>query len=223
MVIPPTATGIFDLMKKGEDISSVRDALIFGQAFAQGGGVSDPKAAVAALSADAEICGCNGVPKGVVVSAIEGGACTLDAVRACTKASASCGSCTGLVETLLAITMGEEYDGERVAKTVCKCTSFSHDEVRQADRREGAEGDPEVMQKLHWSTPDGCSSCRPALNYYLLCALPGEYVDDQQSRFVNERMHANIQKDGTYSVVRACGAGSPTPRAARDRRRGREI
>src|SRR3546814_2294647 len=60
---------------------------------------------------------------------------------------------------------------------------------------------PEVMQLLHWSTPDGCSSCRPALNYYLLCALPGEYQDDQQSRFVNERMHANIQKDGTYSVV----------------------
>jgi nitrite reductase (NADH) large subunit len=54
---------------------------------------------------------------------------------------------------------------------------------------------------LGWSTPDGCASCRPALNYYLLCAWPGEYEDDSRSRFVNERMHANIQKDGTYSVV----------------------
>src|SRR3546814_5002027 len=70
---------------------------------------------------------------------------------------------------------------------------------------------PEVMQKLHWTTPDGCSSCRPALNYYLLCALPGDYVDDQQSRFVNERLHANIQKDGTYSVVPRMWGGLTNP------------
>jgi nitrite reductase (NADH) large subunit len=71
------------------------------------------------------------------------------------------------------------------------------------------------MQKLHWSTPDGCSSCRPALNYYLLCALPGEYEDDQQSRFVNERLHANIQKDGTYSVVPRMWGGLTNPRELR--------
>ena len=74
---------------------------------------------------------------------------------------------------------------------------------------------PQVMQELHWSTPDGCSSCRPALNYYLLCAWPGEYVDDQQSRFVNERMHANIQKDGTYSVVPRMWGGITNPRELR--------
>src|SRR3546814_8320269 len=74
---------------------------------------------------------------------------------------------------------------------------------------------PQVMQELHWSTPDGCSSCRPALNYYLLCAWPGEYVDDQQSRFVNERMHANIQKDGTYSVVPRMWGRLPNPRELR--------
>jgi nitrite reductase (NADH) large subunit len=67
------------------------------------------------------------------------------------------------------------------------------------------------MQELHWTTPDGCASCRPALNYYLLCAWPGEYVDDQKSRFVNERMHANIQKDGTYSVVPRMWGGVTTP------------
>jgi nitrite reductase (NADH) large subunit len=71
------------------------------------------------------------------------------------------------------------------------------------------------MHKLHWSTPDGCSACRPALNYYLLCALPGEYKDDQQSRFVNERMHANIQKDGTYSVVPRMWGGLTSPRELR--------
>ncbi len=205
----------FDLLRKGENVAEMRDYLIFGQAFASGGGVADPKAAVAALSDDAEICGCNGVTKGKVVGCIEAGACTLDAVRATCKASASCGSCTGLVETLLAVTLGEDYAGERAIKTMCKCTSFGHDDVRRAIVERGFREIPQIMQELSWSTPDGCSSCRPALNYYLLCALPGDYVDDQQSRFVNERMHANIQKDGTYSVVPRMWGGLTNPRELR--------
>ncbi len=64
----------FDLLKKQEDVSELRDLLIFGQAFASGGGAADPKAAVAALSDDAEICGCNGVTKGQVVACIARGA-----------------------------------------------------------------------------------------------------------------------------------------------------
>jgi nitrite reductase (NADH) large subunit len=205
----------FDLLKRQEDISDLRDLLIFGQAFASGGGQADPKAAVAALSDDAEICGCNGVSKGQVVACVGKGAATLDAVRAGCKASASCGSCTGLVETLLAVTLGDDYAGERAVRTMCKCTSFGHDDVRREIVAQGMRSIPEVMQKLHWSTPDGCSSCRPALNYYLLCALPGDYVDDQQSRFVNERMHANIQKDGTYSVVPRMWGGITNPRELR--------
>ncbi len=204
----------FDLLKKGEDISEIRDALIFGQAFASGGGASlDPNAAVAALSDDAEICGCNGVSKGKVVDCILGGAQSLDAVRSTCKASASCGSCTGLVESLLSLTLGGEV--ERKEKTVCKCTSFTHDDVRRLILEKELKAIPQVMQELHWTTPDGCSSCRPALNYYLLCAWPGEYVDDQQSRFVNERMHANIQKDGTYSVVPRMWGGLTNPRELR--------
>jgi nitrite reductase (NADH) large subunit len=203
----------FDLLKRGENVADIRDLLIFGQAFASGGGAMDPKAAVAALSDDAEICGCNGVSKGQVVACIEKGACSLDAVRAGCKASASCGSCTGLVENILALTLGD--DVQSGPKTMCKCTSFGHDDVRREIVAQDMRSIPEVMQKLHWSTPDGCSSCRPALNYYLLCALPGVYVDDQQSRFVNERMHANIQKDGTYSVVPRMWGGLTNPRELR--------
>jgi len=205
----------FDLLKRAEDIAPIRDMLIFGQSFASGGGAADPKAAVAALSDEAEICGCNGVTKGKVVACIGAGNATLDAVRATCKASASCGSCTGLVETLLAVTLGDEYSGERAVKTVCKCTSFGHDDVRREIVAQGIRSIPEVMQKMSWSTPDGCSSCRPALNYYLLCALPGDYKDDQQSRFVNERLHANIQKDGTYSVVPRMWGGLTNPRELR--------
>ena len=205
----------FDLLKREEDVSAIRDMLIFGQAFASGGGQADPKAAVAALSDEAEICGCNGVTKGKVVACIGAGNTTLDAVRATCKASASCGSCTGLVETLLAVTLGDEYSGERTVKTMCKCTSFGHDDVRREIVAQDMRSIPEVMQKLTWNTPDGCSSCRPALNYYLLCALPGEYKDDQQSRFVNERLHANIQKDGTYSVVPRMWGGLTSPKELR--------
>jgi nitrite reductase (NADH) large subunit len=205
----------FDLLKSGEDVQPVRDMLIFGQAFALGGGSTDPNAAVAALSDTAEICGCNGVWKGTITNAISEGADTLDKVRAVTKASASCGSCTGQVECLLKLTLGADYGGERTVKTVCKCTSFGHDHVREEIVAQGMKSIPEVMHKLHWSTPDGCSSCRPALNYYLLCAWPGEYVDDQQSRFVNERLHANIQKDGTYSVVPRMWGGLTNPRELR--------
>ena len=199
----------FDLLKKQEDVSQLRDLLIFGQAFAAGGGAADPKAAVAALSDDAEICGCNGVTKGQVVSCIAKGAHSLDTVRGTCKASASCGSCTGLVENLLALTLGD--DVQSGPKTMCKCTSFGHDDVRREIVAQAMRSIPEVMQKLHWTTPDGCSSCRPALNYYLLCARPGDYVDDQQSRFVNERLHANIQKDGTYSVVPRMWGGLTNP------------
>ena len=205
----------FDLLKREEDVASIRDVLIFGQGFASGGGQADPKAAVAALSDDAEICGCNGVSKGKVVACIAGGATTLDAVRGGCKASASCGSCTGLVESLLAVTLGDDYAGERAVRTMCKCTSFGHDDVRRAIVERGFREIPQVMQELSWSTPDGCASCRPALNYYLLCAWPGEYIDDQQSRFVNERNHANIQKDGTYSVVPRMWGGITSPRELR--------
>jgi nitrite reductase (NADH) large subunit len=204
----------FDLLKRGEDISDIREALIFGQAFAQGGGaLADPNHAVAALSDDAEICGCNGVSKGMVVATIKGGACSLDAVRSGCKASASCGSCTGLVESLLTLTLGDEVKSG--PKTLCKCTSFSHDDVRRLILEKDLKAIPQVMQELTWKTPDGCASCRPALNYYLLCAWPGEYVDDQKSRFVNERMHANIQKDGTYSVVPRMWGGVTTPNELR--------
>ncbi len=203
----------FDLLRQGEDVSAIREALIFGQAFASGGATLDPNSAVAALSDNAEICGCNGVSKAKVVGAILGGAQSLDAVRASCKASASCGSCTGLVESLLNLTLGGAV--QRIEKTLCKCTSFTHDDVRRLIIEKQLRAIPQVLQELHWTTPDGCASCRPALNYYLLCAWPGEYVDDQQSRFVNERMHANIQKDGTYSVVPRMWGGLTNPRELR--------
>ncbi len=197
-----TADGpwFFDLLKKGTDVSEMRETLIFGQAY-QGGAPLDPTAAVAALPDDAEICGCNGVCKGKIVSAItEKGLTSLDDVRAHTKASASCGTCTGLVEQLMAVTLGDAFNPNAV-KPMCGCTHHSHDDVRRLIKAKELKTIPAVMQALEWTTSGGCAKCRPALNYYLVSDWPDEYADDYQSRFINERVHANIQKDGTYSVV----------------------
>ncbi|WP_062230528.1 nitrite reductase large subunit NirB [Aureimonas sp. N4] len=189
-----------DLMKKGSDIAEMRDTLIFGQSY-QGGSPLDPMAAVAALGDDAEICGCNGVCKGKITGTITAkGLTTLDEVRAHTKASASCGSCTGLVEQLMSVTLGTKFNAQAV-KPMCGCTDLGHGDVRRLIQAKGLKSIPAVMQELEWKTSCGCAKCRPALNYYLLADWPGEYQDDKQSRFINERVHANIQKDGTYSVV----------------------
>lgn len=197
-----TADGAWfnDLKKKQTDISQMRDTLIFGQSY-QGGASLDPMAAVAALPDDAEICGCNGVCKGKINGAITAkGLTSLDDVRAHTKASASCGSCTGLVEKLMALTIGDKYNPAAV-QPMCGCTTLGHDEVRRLIKAKSLKTIPAVMQELEWTTSCGCAKCRPALNYYLVCDWPDEYADDYQSRFINERVHANIQKDGTYSVV----------------------
>lgn len=191
----------FQLMKDGTDISAFRDTLLFGQAHLGDSG-HNPETRVASLPDDAEICGCNGVCKGDIVQAIgEQKLFTLDEVRAHTKASASCGSCTGLVESLLAHTVGGEYSATPAAKPLCGCTDYTHDEVRKGIVQQSLKTMPAVREYFEWNTPDGCASCRNALNYYLLCAWPNEYEDDAQSRFINERAHGNIQKDGTYSVV----------------------
>lgn len=190
----------FDMMKRGTDLAENRDSLIFGQAYA-GGAPLDPTAAVAALPGEAEICGCNGVCKSTIVNAIEQDGLTgLDEVRARTKASASCGSCTSLVEQLLQISLGDAFERSAVTP-MCACTDRGHDEVRRLIVARELTSIPAVMQELEWKTSCGCARCRPALNFYLLASWPDVYVDDQQSRFINERVHANIQKDGTYSVV----------------------
>ncbi|MBL9059096.1 MAG: NAD(P)/FAD-dependent oxidoreductase [Mangrovicoccus sp.] len=206
-----TADGnwFFGLIKDGTDISAMRDTLIFGPAF-QGGASADPMAAVAALPPEAEICGCNGVCKGKIVEAIAAGATDLGAVKAVTKASASCGSCTGLVEQVLAVTLGDAFKMP-TARPICGCTDLTHEDVRLLIKSKELKSMPAVWQDLGWKTKDGCPTCRPALNFYLLADWPLEYRDDPQSRFINERKHANIQKDGTFSVVPRMWGGVTTP------------
>lgn len=204
----------FQLMRDETDITAFRENILFGKAHVGDAGHGEVSQ-IASLPDDAEICGCNGVCKKNIVNAItDQGLFTLEDVRKYTKASASCGSCTGLVEQLLASTVGDYSTAPR-KKSLCGCTDLTHDEVRKAVRKENVQNSFALMQLLNWKNPDGCPSCRPALNYYLLCEFPETYQDDPQSRFINERVHANIQKDGTYSVVPRIWGGLTNPQELR--------
>ena len=205
----------FKLLREGRPVHDIRDRLMFGESnIGDTGHEGHNKAA--AMADDDEVCGCNGVTKGAICKAIKDkGLFTLEEVRKHTKASASCGSCTGLVEQLLMFTAGGDYSATPKKKALCGCTDHSHEDVRRAIRTPLPDGSKlltidAVMRHLNWRTPNGCATCRPALNYYLLSTWPKEAQDDPQSRFINERSHANIQKDGTYSVVPRMWGGETT-------------
>lgn len=205
----------FQLLRDEIDISEIRDQLMFGEARLGNSGHGGASSAEN-MSDATEVCGCNGVCKGEIVGSInENKLKTLDEVRAHTKASSSCGSCTGLVEQILAATIGGDFSQTPKERPLCACTDYPHETVRGTIVRQTLKTIPEVMRFLEWRTPEGCATCRPALNYYLLCAWPDTYIDDARSRFINERVHANIQKDGTYSVIPRMWGGDTTAKELR--------
>ncbi|WP_255211123.1 nitrite reductase large subunit NirB, partial [Methylogaea oryzae] len=200
----------FQLLREGTDVSALRENLLFGQAHLGDSG-HGAETQAAKLPDTAEVCGCNGVCKKTIVDAIvQKKLFTLDEVRAHTKLPPPAAPAP-LVEQIIASTLGSDYSQTPSKKPLCGCTPHTHDEVRDFIAHHEHRTIPDLMAAMEWNKPDGCHQCRPALNYYLLCRWPGEYRDDPQSRFINERVHANIQKDGTYSVVPRIWGGVTTP------------
>ncbi len=200
----------FKLLRDGRSVADIRDKLMFGESNMGDVGHQGHNKAAAMQDAD-EVCGCNGVTKGAICKSIKDkGLFTLEEVRKHTKASASCGSCTGLVEQILMFTAGGDYSATPKTKAMCGCTEHGHQAVRDAIVHNKLLTIGSVFKAMDWRTPNGCSSCRPAVNYYLISSWPKEAQDDPQSRYINERSHANIQKDGTYSVIPRMWAGETT-------------
>ncbi|WP_382156494.1 nitrite reductase large subunit NirB [Hydrogenophaga sp. ANAO-22] len=200
----------FKLLRDGRSVADIRDRLMFGESNIGDVGHQGHSKAAAMADSD-EVCGCNGVTKGSICKAIKDkGLFTLEEVRKHTKASASCGSCTGLVEQILMFTAGGDYSATPKLKAMCACTDHGHQAVRDAIRDSRLLSIGAVFEGLGWRTPNGCATCRPAVNYYLISTWPKEAKDDPQSRFINERAHANIQKDGTYSVIPRMWGGETT-------------
>ncbi|KGG87856.1 nitrite reductase [Comamonas thiooxydans] len=200
----------FKLLREGRSVADIRDKLMFGESNLGDTGHQGQSKAAAMADGD-EVCGCNGVTKGAICKAIKDkGLFTLDDVRKHTKASASCGSCTGLVEQIIMFTAGGDYSAAPKTKAMCGCTDHGHQAVRDAIAEHKLLSTDAVFRFMEWRTPNGCASCRPAVNYYLVSTWPKEARDDPQSRFINERSHANIQKDGTYSVIPRMWGGETT-------------
>ena len=143
----------FKLLRDGRKIGDIRDKLMFGESNIGDVGHQGHNKAAAMADSD-EVCGCNGVTKGSICKAIKDkGLFTLDEVRKHTKASASCGSCTGLVEQLLMFTAGGDYSAAPKKKAMCGCTDTSHQEARDAIRTQKLLTIDGVYRTLGWRTP----------------------------------------------------------------------
>jgi nitrite reductase (NADH) large subunit len=169
-----------------------------------------PQSVAAGLADEAVVCGCNGVTKATIVTAIrERGCSTRVDVAKCTRASGSCGSCSGLVDALLADS-GLATDGESAAEPeVCACLPLDRPALRAAALERGLRSVQAVLEAL--GNGSGCAKCKPALAYYLDVWWCGDYEEDRSARFINDRVHANIQRDGTFSVVPRMFGGVTTP------------
>ena len=202
------SASLFSMIKKGENVKGREKELLLG--FSAGAQAAPKGNLVEAMAADEIICGCNGVSKGTIVEAIQSEGCnTVGQIKSCTKASASCGGCKPLVEQLLHLVAGDAAGAEK--EGICGCTSLSRDEIVSEIKRMELKTIKEVMNVMAWTNEEGCTKCRPSLNYYLGMLWPEEYIDEKESRFTNERYHANIQKDGTYSVVPRIYGGVTSP------------
>ena len=208
------ASWYLKMLKEETDVSELRAKLLFGKIALgdSGHGGND----VNAMSDDEEVCGCNGVCKGDIVTAIKTNDLkTLTEVKFTTKAGASCGSCLGLVEQILVNTLGDEYQSG-TPEGICDCCDVGHKEIKHCINNNEFDNVYDVFGKLNWKT-EGCHICRPAVNYYLLAKYnDNKYKNDKRSTFTNDRVAANIQKDGTYSVIPRIWGGVTSPQELKD-------
>ncbi|HDF5479523.1 TPA: NAD(P)/FAD-dependent oxidoreductase [Staphylococcus aureus] len=185
----------YNMMKKGE---STEDYILV-SLLTKGG--EEASLSIADMADDETICGCNGVDKGTIVNAItENGFTTVEEVTAKTKAGNSCGKCKPQIAQILQHTLGDDFVAAKPAG-ICGCTDLTRDQIVTQIRAKGLKTSKEVRHVLNFKNKGGCPKCRPAINYYLNMVYPHDHEDERESRFANERYHANIQNDGTFSVI----------------------
>lgn len=191
-----------DWLRSDVDLSAERRHLLFPPP------TSDRGLDIAQMAETATICGCVGVTKGAIIQAIhEKGVNTLSQLKEATRASTGCGSCTGLCQDLLKA-VAPEFE-EEARKVLCACVPFSQDNLREILRSQRLKSVQEVLEI--YGNGVGCEVCKPALSYMLDMLWCGDHDEDRSARFINDRVHANIQKDGTFSVVPRIRGGVTTP------------
>ncbi len=191
-----------DWIRTGADLSDLRRQLLFPPRDV------DTGLAVAEMPDNETICGCNGVRKGDIIHAIhQHGITTMKGLKEHTRASTSCGTCSGLCEKLLRA-VAPDF-AEETATTLCSCVPFSYERLREIVRAQKLKSVEEVLAV--YGNRKGCEVCKPALSYMLDMLWCGDHDEDRSARFINDRVHANIQKDGTFSVVPRMRGGVTTP------------
>jgi nitrite reductase [NAD(P)H] large subunit len=178
--------------------------------------VDDPLGALAAaaqagpaeMADDVQVCNCNGVCKGDIVAAVaQAGARTPREAMAMTRAGTGCGSCKALVVDIVALAAGGEVADEPAY--LCPCRRQTREELAAVIRERGLESVSAVSRAC--ATGRECGACKPALAYLVSEVNANRHREERDARFINDRVHANIQKDGTFSVVPRMYGGVTTP------------
>jgi nitrite reductase (NADH) large subunit len=176
--------------------------------------IADPLArlaAAAALSADdmpdaAQVCNCNGVCKATLLAAVADGCATPREVMASTRAGTGCGSCKGLVTDIVASATGGRSDEPAY---LCPCRKQTREGLAAEIRRDGHDSVSAVGEAC--GTGRDCGVCKPALAYLVSEVNANRHREERDARFINDRVHANIQRDATFSVVPRIRGGVVTP------------
>jgi nitrite reductase (NADH) large subunit len=159
------------------------------------------------LPDSAQICDCNGVCKGDLIAAVtEGGCATPREVMAVTRAGTGCGSCRPAVKEIVAVATGGLSDEPAY---LCPCRKQTREELALRIREDGLESVSDVAAAC--GTGRQCGVCKPALAYLVSEVCANQHREERDARFINDRVHANIQKDGTFSVVPRMYGGVCTP------------
>jgi len=191
-----------DWLRTGADLATHRRQLLFPPPAA------DTGLDVAQMADSATVCGCVGVTKGAIIGAIhQQGINTLSQLKEATRASTGCGSCTSLCQELLKA-VAPEFE-EEAPKVLCGCVPFAQENLREILRSQRLRSVQEVLDI--YGDGRGCEICKPALSYMLDMLWCGDHDEDRSARFINDRVHANIQKDGSFSVIPRIRGGVTTP------------
>jgi nitrite reductase (NADH) large subunit len=171
-----------------------------------GSSVSATGTGLAALPDDAQICSCNNVSKGEIGAAIVGESLTdVSGIKACTRAGTSCGSCVPLLKTLLT------ESGVDVSAALCEHFAYTRAQLFDLARTEKITSFSDLVER-HGSGR-GCDVCKPVVASILASLHNGYILDGEQAALqdTNDHLLANMQKDGTYSVVPRIPGGEITP------------
>jgi nitrite reductase (NADH) large subunit len=168
--------------------------------------VAAGEATAADLPDAAQVCNCNGVCKGEIVQAVNDGLPTPREVMAATRAGTGCGSCRSLVAEIVTMVSG---DAANEPYYLCPCRKQTRQELAAVIREQGLDAVSQVGERC--GTGHDCGACKPALAYLVSEIKGNRHREERDARFINDRVHANIQNDGTFSVVPRMYGGVTTP------------